>query len=80
MYKTDEYGLQKRILKRFYKKAVCAQSATSFTSVGLIDFYPALVVYFFGLLLSIITFFVEKLTSKYIAKFYKHLHLPISNS
>lgn len=66
LFKVSEYGLQQRILNRFYKKPQCSQTASSFTSVGIVDFYPALLVYLFGIILALLVFVVEITVNKYL--------------
>jgi hypothetical protein len=51
---VHERGLQRRENLRYYHaKPECAQRGTSFVSVGLVDFYSAVLVLGYGMLLSL---------------------------
>ncbi|XP_069698811.1 uncharacterized protein [Periplaneta americana] len=58
--KLHEVGLQVRENLRFYHgKPKCENSGSNFMSVGIVDFYPALLVVTYGVLLSITVLMLE---------------------
>lgn len=69
MFKVGEVGIQKRFLRRFYRNTKCTHIAASFTSVGIIDFYPAILVYFCGVACAVFIFILEHMFHKYSRKY-----------
>ncbi|XP_033608442.1 ionotropic receptor 75a [Cryptotermes secundus] len=63
--KVQERGLQRRETLRFYHaKPECTQRGTSFVSVGLVDFYSAVLVLGYGMLLSLGILLMEVLVHR----------------
>ncbi|GLV34888.1 Ionotropic receptor 75d [Carabus blaptoides fortunei] len=69
LLKIGEGGIEKRFLKRFYRNTKCTHVAASFTSVGIIDFYPAILVYFCGVACAFLVFILEHILHKYSRKY-----------
>ncbi|KAJ8873534.1 hypothetical protein PR048_024352 [Dryococelus australis] len=64
-YRVQEHGLQNRELARLYtRKPECSGHSSSFVSVGLVDWYPALLVLLAGTLTSIFLLLLEMVVHK----------------
>lgn len=64
--KIHERGLQSRTLQQYYtKKPECSSAGSSFVSVGIIEFYPALLVLVYGLLCSLVVLVLEAIAHKH---------------
>lgn len=61
IFKIREHGIQDRLNHKIYpKRPLCEGSSQNFDSVRLSDFYPALLVFLYGVLLSIFFLVVER--------------------
>ena len=60
-----ERGLQMRENRHYYhEKPECGGVGSSFVSVGIVDFYPALLALLYGLLSSVVVLLLEILAHK----------------
>ncbi|KAF2894260.1 hypothetical protein ILUMI_11909 [Ignelater luminosus] len=64
LIKVEEHGIRRRNFNRVFKKPKCYSQGANFDSVGIMDAYPAVLLWIYGIVLALIIFQAEKILQK----------------